>query len=453
MTLSAELGKALPRIPHPIRTSRKSALEVEADKVARTFGGVPKDPEPSTASIDKVEQRLVRSPSALHSFSRDELRVVPHLIWGSGDRWRLDTGFVRDYLDVADRKWKAGLRRIWRHYLLNLDPACPATLETAAWFRERRGKLPELMKAFSVRHNLFEPERAPGHFARSLIDGHELTDELEELGLATGVLRTSAFCVSTLDAVGRLMPSSPGTSRVVDRLRVLLNGAPRNAIGEAVCAQPLRESALRSLVDGLVGWQEIHDPKDANLDIVLDFLLSLNGDPRFTPERWKGKVAPDSVSAVERWLSRKTIEAFFRVIDALKTDRPDMWQERRRFWLSYLPHVTKAWLVVGPDAVFAAEKEGLRFGKFAPGGGTQYDQCGLMLQIGELCVMEMNKNGSAIFWRPGARGLPGLYEESYRRSSYVNARDERDVFRMMHQGAWQDRFRSKILQMTGINVR
>lgn len=56
-----------------------------------------------------------------------------------------------------------------------------------------------------------------------------------------------------------------------------------------------------------------------------------------------------------------------------------MSKARRAFWMSYLPHISRAWLIAGSNAVPLAEKEGFRFGMLE--GTVQADHCGLMLQI------------------------------------------------------------------------
>ena len=260
--------------------------------------------------------------------------------------------------------------------------------------------------------------------------------------------------MATLEAVGKRLPRTPGTFQVVDRLRSLLDGQPEDAIAEAVCGQAARAKALRSLIDGLVEWHEGFDAPGHQSDALVQFLVALNGDPRFVPHRWDAKVAPRSKAAVQRWLSRNTIDAFFRVIDGLQTqtDRPDMWRDRREFWMSYLPHVDGAWLVVGPDAVSLAEKEATGFGQFEK-DGRQKNHCGLLLRISNMCVLEMNLNGRAIFWDHSNPKMPDFFKGPYNRSECIQAVDDRTVFGISHHQGWQDRFRSRVLQMTGINAR
>ena len=120
-------------------------------------------------------------------------------------------------------------------------------------------------------------------------------------------------------------------------------------------------------------------------------LLAVNGDPRFSEGRWKDVVDRSSTTIVEGWLTRKTIEAFFRVISALNVERGDMWKERREFWLDYLPFIRRSWLIVGARAVPLADREGLRYGTFSR--GVSGEHCGLVLEIDDLSILEMNVTG------------------------------------------------------------
>jgi hypothetical protein len=450
MGLSTELARVTPRVPHPyLPRNKKSALEIEANKAAAIFGGVAQENDPPEGFLSKVEIVLGEDGSGLQKLGLLELKVVPYIIWGPNVRLRTDRRFVRRYLDMVTDRWRTAARRLWRHYVFNFDADSPATVEFAAWLREHADKIPEPLRHFSKEYSLFDVKQAPGALAAAALGGQRLIDDMEPIGFPLASLRTSGLLMAVLSAAGRQLATTTDTHRAPERLSALLDGNPNNAIAEALCSEAARSQALRSLVDGLVAWHGLQDPDDAQPEPTLDFLLALNGDPRFVRERWQGRVSDASIQAVERWLSRKTIEAFFRVIDALQTDRPDMWQARRQFWLSYLPYVSKAWLVAGPRAVPLAEREGLRYGQFVH--GQQQDQCGLILQIRGTCVMEMNKNGSAIFWESGAHNLPGLYMEMYNRSHYKRRVDGRSVFVLKHQGDWQRRFNDQILQMTGIN--
>ena len=410
--------------------------------------------------LDKVEA-LLRAPGGLGLLGFRELKVIPYLIWGANAEWRDDRVFIRRYLSLVDAKWPTGAKRLWRHYALNFDPLTPATIEMADWFRGKHARLPELLRGFSDTYNLFDPAIATKTLGSAVISGEQLLQDINAIGLNAAVLRSSSLCVSVLAAAGLQLSNLPGTFEIIERLRGVLDGNPKNAVAEAICSPAIKLKAVRALTDGLVEWQEKSDAKNAKSDAVLDFLLALNGDPRFTPDRWHGKVSDRSIATVERWLSARTIEAFFSIIDRLKTDNDEAWKARRAFWLSYLPYVKDAWLVAGADAIPIAETQlgplkkssPPSFAIFEKRDGTSRSHCGLLLQIKNLCVFEMNNNGTAIFWDADCGQMPSLLKSSYNRRTCRNSVNDFSVFAIAHQGNWQRKFRSQILTMTGINVR
>ncbi len=453
MSLSDELARPLPRMARLPGLQRKGALEHAADEIVLAFGGVPLEAAPETDRLAEVEGLLRSSGSGIQTLSRRDLKVVPYVIWGPDQHWQRDVPFLNAYLSKVAESWRGGIRHLWRHYILNFDAESPATHQFAAWLRTHQDRMPEPMRHLSSSYRLLDVNAAPAALAAASLHGSGRLEDVAHVGLGPEILRTSSMAVAILAEAGRHLSNDIVASNVPAKLTALLGDAPHDAIRGAVCAEGLRHKATRSLIDGLVHWQQRTDPNETAPEPTLDFLLALNGDPRFVRERWQGRVADQSIAVVERWLSRKTIEAFFRVIDRLDTDRPDMWRERRAFWLSYLPHVNRAWLVVGPGATPLAEKQGLRFGRFVAGDGTVNNHCGLMLQIRSACVMEMNMNGSAIMWTLNARNLPGLYEETYNRNAYRQSANNRDVFVLTHHSGWQQKFKDRLMQMTGIDAR
>jgi hypothetical protein len=140
-----------------------------------------------------------------------------------------------------------------------------------------------------------------------------------------------------------------------------------------------------------------------------------------------------------------------------------MWEERKKFWLSYLPFVKKAWLIVGSGAIPHARREGVQFGKF--GGGAARDHCGLLMLIDDLMVLEMNKVGRAVLWKDGAVSggvFPEVYDENtpYDRRNitmYVSKREEwqGSSIALTHQppDGWQRKFADQIQQNTSRYIR
>ena len=222
----------------------------------------------------------------------------------------------------------------------------------------------------------------------------------------------------------------------------------------------LRRQAATSFIEGLVAWQRRIDPGDTKPEPVVDLLLAaINGDPRFSEGRWKD-VGRNTTDIVETWLTRKTIEAFFRVISALHIQRRGMWDERRKFWLDYLPFIQRSWLIVGDKAVSLAVREGIRYQTFSRGASDEH--CGLVLEIDGLSVLEMNVTGRAILWKKDV--VPnGIFPEVYddrtqfdrkELTTYVDRPEtwKRGCIGLAHHVGWQGKFRSHIQQNTARGV-
>jgi hypothetical protein len=344
---------------------------------------------------------------------------------------------------------------------MNFDPRCVASAELAQWLTRHASDLPEPLQRFSAAYSLFDLGQAPTALAKGAILESRLLADLEELGTSPAMFRSSALMLTVMEASGSILSTRPDLPDIRDRLKDLLGGKVELAF-DGLGSAELRARALRAIVDGLVSWQEQRATQAADLEASLDFLIKLNGDPRFKTLRWNDKVSAQSLSIIRRWLSRKTLEAFFRIIDALQAVRGDMWRERRQFWLSYLPYITDAWLIVGKKAALIAKQEGMEFGRFASGGSIQPDHCGLMMQIGSVRIMEMNENGRAFFWNMSDTALPGFYQTQkfYDRQVFIMraklSTDNRQgnanrVSGLWHHVGWQDKFRDELLQRTGID--
>jgi hypothetical protein len=209
-----------------------------------------------------------------------------------------------------------------------------------------------------------------------------------------------------------------------------------------------------------VAWQRRVDPRDVQPTPVLELLITVNQDPRFSSGHWNNVVATATTEVVEQWLTRHTIEAFFRVVNRLQIDRPDMWNERRAFWMAYLPYVRRAWLIVGDQGLPFARQEKIRFGRF--GGGASKDHCGLVLELEDLSVLEMNMTGRAILWRPSEvthDGFPEVYsEQPYNRGRLTRFVVQSELWSrgcigLVHASGWQRKFADRIQQHTARGIR
>lgn len=447
MTLSAELELPLPGLP--ISRPPRSRLQVESDRLGNVFGGLPREVEPRSDVVESTLAALRAGPSAVAGMSLAELKAVPVVLW-TREAWQDDKDLITSFLARADEIWSGAVRRLWRHHFLHLNPRSFISRELGRWLGARRVRLSSRLASFSDRYSIFEPEQALERLVAAALGSGSLVEDIDLIGISPEKFRSSEVLVNILERIGHTLSTEDDEYLPLELIRRLAGEKLERVISKADCGSALKQRATKSLVEGVVLRQRHLEVRGAPPDAALDFVVALNGDPRFAGSRWQDVILPDVVTTVEQWLSRATLEAFFRILDGMPVDRPDMWKERRAFWMAYLPHIRGAWLVAGPSANAIARKERqFKYGLFEAEPVTQADHCGLMMQIGDMVVMEMNKTGSALFWGRGAKGAPKMYAAKYLRSGIMKMGGER----LTHHGGWQRKFVQHILQEAGIFLR
>jgi hypothetical protein len=393
------------------------------------------------------------------------LRCVPFVVLYNERIWRGDGAIIEAYLKRLESGGISSslLRSLWSHYALTFEHGDSATNAFARFLQRHIDGLPDRLAAVTQKYDLLAPSRGPLNIARAVLEGNRPSDELNTIGLTRERLRSSSLIVAILGCIGGLLKTVPADRNPVPHVCALLGENTRDVILQAPAHIEYRKRATQSFIEGLVAWQEKANALGVAPEPVLSVALEVNRDPRFMPERWRGLVTAEATAAVEAWLSRQTIAAFFRVVNSLQVDRRDMWNERQKNWLTYLPFIKKAWLIVGAAAVPLARREGVRFGSF--GAGAARDHCGLLMQIDDLMLLEMNKMGRAIFWKTGAvpRGaFPDMYDEhtAYDRrriGMHVSERQEwiGGTIGLWHTppDGWQRKFADHIQQNTSRFVR
>lgn len=134
-----------------------------------------------------------------------------------------------------------------------------------------------------------------------------------------------------------------------------------------------------------------------------------------------------------------------------------MVEARVAFWSRYRPYISHAWLVVVPNTQFEIRAKALfgdSFGRFQF-GDVDNDHLGLVMQIGSLNILEMNKDGSTCFWPAGDLQITrnSNFYSDYSRGHLraicpeTNAADA-TRFRRRHNGGWQDRYQTAIWERT-----
>lgn len=397
-SLKEELRKEIPQLFTPGFGLRHDAVADEASRMEKMWGGARMDVQPGPDLFMEIKAALQAGIRGIEALPMRLLPYVPFAMLYGEHTARDDADTLRAFLSRMHEAGRAAPRRLWPHYLLTLERDDAATNELGLWLKAHRQGLPERLMDFTEKYDALDPATAPSNMAREVLTGDGIESDFRSIGVGLERLHTAALLVEILGAAGRLLQSEARPADAVRPIRALLPAQRKCAIDETEAREPARRRARGAFIEGLIEWQRRSDPDDAKPGAVLDLVLDLNEDPRFNAVRWNGVVPKPTMEIVEAWLTKHTLEAFFRVATAIKIERRDMWEARHRFWKFYLPHVQRAWLIVGDKGVDHAKREGIRFGRFS--GGASADHCGLMLDLGDLIVLEMNMMGRAILWRP-----------------------------------------------------
>ncbi|MBX6741136.1 MAG: hypothetical protein IRY87_03695 [Acetobacteraceae bacterium] len=461
-TLRAELRKEIPQLFAPGFGLRHDAVAEEAALIERRWGGARIDAKPRPDVFVAIKAALEGGRRGVEALPARLLPFVPYAMLYGTHTGRDDGDVVRAYLGRLHEAGRSAPRRLWPHYLLSLERDDLATNEIASWLKGHRGGLPGRLADFTDKYDALDPARATERMAREVLAGDGLGDDIRAVGVGMERLHTAALLAEILGSVGILLRGGARPADAVRPVRAILPERPRLAIDQTQARERAKRRALGTFIEGIVTWQRRADPHDSKPGPVLDLVLELNEDPRFDAVRWQGVVPKPTIDIVEGWLTQHTIEAFFRVANQVRIERADMWAERRKFWMSYLPYVRRAWLIVGDQGVPFARRERIRFGRFS--GGADEGHCGLMLDFGDLRVLEMNMNGRAILWRPGEvrRGeFPEVYDETpFDRRNFSASVARSEVWQngcigLGHRppDGWQQKFADHIQQRTDRGIR
>jgi hypothetical protein len=458
-SLLEELRKEIPPLFVQGLGLHANPLGKEVERLTHQYGAAAPDPKPPADIFMRVKGALLRGVHGLADLSPSLLRHVPHVLLYDRSG-RQDGALIQDYLARLGKGGDFATRRLWTHYLLSFEHDDLATNEIAAWLKLRIGALPERVLGFTQKYEVLEPARTSVRMAVEVLNGDDFARDLAAIGFTLERLQTSALLVAILGSIGKLLRDGANPLNPVGSVNDLLGGNVGNAFQQAQAREDLRRRALAAFIEGFVAWQRRVDPENTKFGPVLDMVVTVNLDPRFSPGRWNNIVARATTDVVEEWLTKHTIEAFFRVVNRLRTDLPHMWAARRPFWMAYLPFVRRAWLIVGDQGRAYAKQEKIRFGEF--GGGVRGDHCGLLLDFDDLRVLEMNVLGRAIFWKP-SEVEPGVFPEVYDEATYDRGdlstlvpRKEiwsRGRIGLAHQPSWQWKFANCIQQHTRRGIR
>jgi hypothetical protein len=431
-----------------LQVRASSKLGALAAHLEKRYGSAQPTIGQPASILSSAAAKLVAHNGDLAWLSHRERKAAIELCWARFGEWEPDSAYVRRWLDWAEAEWNSriGASRVAISYVRNFDPAVEATRIVGDWLALRSDQISGPFGEFFRRRALHDGRTSIGNISLSLASGN--LDFLSEVGhdmRTLVIVRGSGFLVSIVAAYGRLCESG-AVVEVGAVARALLGYLGDNGLG-GKGSRAFRDVARIAMITGIVKWASRSGESDA-IGLAIEICLSLAGDPRQSMALWRG-IPAEVLNNVEAWLTARTIDNLFRVIDELRTDQPQQWQARRAFWRSYLPYIKRAYLVCGAHAQLIADQLKEPYGILQTSDARH---CGVLMQLvghnGEkLVVLEVNKNAGALFWNPGTEHAPEFYNKgAYNRQSYLRTCDERKS----HLSSWPRRFADFIEGQTGI---
>jgi hypothetical protein len=351
---------------------------------------------------------------------------------------------IDTYLDRFDTE-DADLRRL----AVKLDALCPG------WPWKEGTSWPSRAKTF----DLFDPDKAPSRIAEAVLSADESPRQvLDSAGLHTDIRRKGGLAEEAfrrgcnIAAAMAGPPAQPVQERLVDWARMA---------GTPLAYPRAWPNYARSL---FVPFRRM-EPQEGHRRALIEAATAYAGDPRINQARWRPIMEEhqDAYEVILRWLTKASVEQFFDIVSQTMRDRPDMWKERRQFWTDYLRAnlISAAWVAFGSDGAWRADDLAKRsndpalkmFGRLASGSGKSPEHAALIMQIGDLIVVDWSHNGSWNIWPITAKGRPALFRQNSRGWSDYDARE------LMHapingphtaNGSWRSRVREIISDHTGL---
>lgn len=290
---------------------------------------------------------------------------------------------------------------------------------TVTWPWREADHWPERLSEFS----LLDPTRAPQLLARRILESRSHPrDIFREAGLDTPGRRFGGLAEAAFRFGCHLVMGMKG-QQAVDGQRVLIEWASNDA-GKFAYQRAWPEFVEASLVP----W-EVVEPSEAHKSALLEMLQRFGeGDPRAKPARWRTVMdkAPGAYAVLMRWLTRASVLQFLDIVDRLMPDPAAklMWAYRRAFWMSYLlsdgsaPGIDAAWVAFGDEGARLANRAARDSGDSSFAAfGKQHDKsaqhAALILQMGDLTIVDWSHSAKYQVWRRGDKRIPELFKSSY----------------------------------------
>lgn len=296
-------------------------------------------------------------------------------------------------------------------YLEGWSKGSTHTRRAAELLLKRQGDLPEPHSdCVSRAPECLDPESGARSIAARILKSNEPLEAMSNLGFG------ESFSPGFVAEVGNHFVQDyplPDSLALAQRLARWSRPEDGGGIGD--------EGLIGALDKLLSPWHQ-RAPNEKTQAWLLNWVLEHIGDPRRPGERghWL-RAAESSRRTVLTWLAAQSIEAFMDVISAVEVERPDMWRERRNFWITLYKEgvITEAWVALHPAAQREAERRfdetmDPAFQAFGRQLGGRTDTSLLIMKAGDHILVEGSKNYRIHVFNRDFPGRPELYRVSYR---------------------------------------
>ncbi|GGB51600.1 EH signature domain-containing protein [Blastomonas aquatica] len=406
---------------------------VEPAQLRRSVSGIVERGEKSAREVEEigvVQQRIAdwSVHDASLRLSRRDLRlgcqaVLHPPLPPAGDEAVLD-GLLRE---VERNERRAAFFAVIDAYLDGFDDAnetimtlaCKLEAMVSRWPWREKDDWPAKISQFS----LLDPVKAPDVLANRILAGEKgALKVLQDAGLETAGRRFGGLVEAAFRSACHLVTRMKGQDAVTGQ-NVLIEWA-RDEGGRFGYQRAWPDFVEASLTP----W-ELEEPSEAHKSVLLKMFERFGGgDPRTAPQRWRSVMdrSPGAYAVLMRWLTRASVLQFLDIVDRLMPDHASklMWSYRRAFWMSYLlsdgssPGIDAAWVAFGDDGAQLARKIARETGdKSFTAFGKQTDKsaqhAALILQIGDLTIVDWSHSAKYQVWKRGDKGVPALFKHKY----------------------------------------
>jgi hypothetical protein len=437
------------RLPSLLAPGRPSQLTMLASEIESRHGPAQAAASQPETVIESAARKLAQSRGDLSGLTLREKKAALELFWRRS-AWKAESADVGNWLSWAETEWKPRTRetRICAAMLRHFDPQNSATTLVIGWLLPRQDQLWGRFGEFARRWRLADATEAREQIATALAAGEvSFLDELAQHLQARLILQGSGLVVAIVESFA-LYSSVRSDDRAWSAASDLIDLLGPRGLAGAGGPAVLRDMAKIAMVSGLVQWAARSGAAPA-IAKALNLSLRLAGDPRESLDSWRD-IPADVVAQVEKWLVESTLNAAFEIVAELKTDDPATVQQRRQFWLSYLPHIARARLLGARKARIVARKL-----KIPCCDLKTYlsDHCGFVLELrGEngpaMQVVELNNHAQTMFWPIGRPNPPGFDLNAYDGSDLRSSCDT--LLSHLPSDSWPMKFADLIASHTGI---